>query len=871
MLAASPGLARHLRWRYNRDRQREGDRSWSTPNIIDLNVWLETCWEHSLISGGATGRQYLLNGAQFLRSVELITDGCDVADIPNPSRSARRLLGRSWKLMREWGIGTNDLEAASGGPDSGYFAGWAKIYEEACRERNWVDAATLPGRLLPELSDASIPLADNYVLAGFERMTWSQRRLFDVLRDLGRLSGRLATAREAQPPAARGFSAEDAHQERRCAAYWARARLMSQPDALVGVMVPDLHRQAADYRRCFLDAFDPLWRERDGTEFPVSVDDGGRLGDTGFVQTALLMLRIPEGQLDYRELGQLLRSPYLRGGVSEAPARARCDLAVREDRMQQIDLRGLCRRKFDDRPDQFLGALERILDQGEQTRGRREPSAWIPVVEALSKEIGLGKGRELGADETRAQDAWQAGLEQFATLAEVTGPVTFRDARALLAEVAAERRFRYGVRADGVQIMTPWDADGHEFDAVWISGMSSAVWPPLARPTQLIPMSLQRDRGVPEALPDVYRAQALATIDRLLTGAPDVVASWAARDGEEEQVATPRVAALRPLEVVPGSDADAYDYRQVMVLGARPTVCPDPAPRLADDERARGGTRLANMQSACPARAFFELRLGARELRSPPFAPDALARGNLLHDAAEYLYRDLRERGGPSGVDDAELTGLLDGAIDRSLDRHVPRGHPLRDSLIGNERRRLSRILRNLVHEDRERGEFAIVELEDRHTFDVGGLSLNVRFDRVDAAPDGARLVIDYKTGTRFSIRKCEGDRPLELQLPMYAAYGNADGIALCWLHSERVRVDAIATESFHELVSSRDSAHRHDRESWSKLKGHWRNVLDGLVAEFSAGDCRIDLEQDRMAGGQFAMLTRRWDIPSLASWGDDE
>jgi RecB family exonuclease len=265
------------------------------------------------------------------------------------------------------------------------------------------------------------------------------------------------------------------------------------------------------------------------------------------------------------------------------------------------------------------------------------------------------------------------------------------------------------------------------------------------------------------------------------------------------------------------------------------------------------------------------LRLGARELRSPPFAPDALARGNLLHDAAEYLYRDLRERGGPSRVGDTELKGILTAAIDKSLDRHVPQRHPLRDSLIGNERSRLSRILRNLVDYDRERGEFTIVELEDRHTFDVGGLSLNVRFDRVDAAPDGARLVIDYKTGARFSIRKCEGDRPLELQLPMYAAYGDADGIALYWLHSERVRLDAIVSESAQELVTSRERAIKHDRESWSQLKAHWRAVLEGLVAEFRAGDCRIDLEQDRMAGGQFAMLTRRWEMPSLAPDGNEE
>ncbi|NND35794.1 MAG: hypothetical protein HKN81_01555, partial [Gammaproteobacteria bacterium] len=75
--------------------------------------------------------------------------------------------------------------------------------------------------------------------------------------------------------------------------------------------------------------------------------------------------------------------------------------------------------------------------------------------------------------------------------------------------------------------------------------------------------------------------------------------------------------------------------------------------------------------------------------------------------------------------------------------------------------------------------------------------------------------------------------------------------------------------ESFHELIASRDR--KYDRESWSKLKEHWRAVLEGLAAEFTAGDCRIDLQQDRMAVGQFAMLTRRWELPSLPTGGDEE
>ena len=619
------------------------------------------------------------------------------------------------------------------------------------------------------------------------------------------------------------------------------------------------------YRRAFLDAFDPLWRQRDGAEFPLGIDDGATLADAGYVHTALLLLRVPDGVMNYRDFGQLLRSPYL-GDDSEAAARARLDLRIRDGRMQDVDLRGLCRRNRDGQPEAFLAGLQRMLDAAAPLSTAREPAAWLPVIEALLKSTGFGQGRTLGRDDERARDAWTMLLEQFGTLGEVVGAIRFDQARRILADNARDRRLRSAVRPGGVQIMSPWETAGHVFDAVWLCGMTSAAWPPAARPSPLIPLNVQRARGVPDANPELFRAQALAAVDRLVEQSRESVVSWPRRVGEQEQVASPRIAGLRPVESRAAEATEAgTDYRQAHLADAVVADDADVAPPLQPGERARGGARLVDLQSACPARAFFELRLGAREMRAPPYALDAAARGTLLHDAAEHLYAALREAGGPASVGAADLQPLIAAAIEHTLDKNIPRRHPLGATLRENESRRQALILENLVEFDRCRGAFRIAELEGEHEITVGGLHLHVRFDRVDEVADGARLVIDYKTGARFSISKCRGERPLQLQLPLYAAYGSAAGIGLCWLHSERVRMDAIA---MHDFGMSFDGAARKyllDDAGWAALVTEWRETIESLAAEFAAGDARIDLEQERLASGQFAMLTRRWDIDHFA------
>jgi ATP-dependent helicase/DNAse subunit B len=71
-----------------------------------------------------------------------------------------------------------------------------------------------------------------------------------------------------------------------------------------------------------------------------------------------------------------------------------------------------------------------------------------------------------------------------------------------------------------------------------------------------------------------------------------------------------------------------------------------------------------------------------------------------------------------------------------------------------------------------ERGPFTVLERELEQQIPIGPLTLDVRFDRIDAvqSDDASGFVlVDYKSGRGGHPSAWQDDRPLDPQLPLYA------------------------------------------------------------------------------------------------------
>jgi hypothetical protein len=140
---------------------------------------------------------------------------------------------------------------------------------------------------------------------------------------------------------------------------------------------------------------------------------------------------------------------------------------------------------------------------------------------------------------------------------------------------------------------------------------------------------------------------------------------------------------------------------------------------------------------------------------------------------------------------------------------------------------------------ERGRAPFAVQGLEQRETLRRAGVEFSLRIDRIDRLPDGARVLIDYKSG--LAAVDWRGERPDRAQLPIYALVHGEGLVAVAY-----AQVNAAECRFVGE--SERDGLFRHEGKktslegagSFARLLEVWSARIDRLAGEFAAGHAMV-------------------------------
>ncbi len=851
LITATTRQARHWRWRFNVRQETKGLQSWPAPAVYSLTNWLEQAWEASLVAGGVAGAQGLLSPLQ----AQLLWRQVIGADSQHHEISASAgtlgLVQRARSTTLDWGISTRSLRAAATTADSLAFARWSLNFESALRDGGWVDTALLPARIAQDIGAGAIAVPPVVHHCGFAEINPQVQRLFQALQDAScevregpdRLTGTpiSATAYQSreQEFAALGEYLADLYQQ--------------NPGSIMGLVLPNAQSIDPALRHDLLDQLAPGWCNGLSGGLPVTMPRGRSLKSSGVVHSALLILQLVRGRMDYQSFGQLLRSPYIGGAGTEADGRARLDLRLRRDSQRDIFLGDVLVLRDSPAPifAQQLTAARRLI-QGAKTS--RDPMDWVPWIDEVLRCFDWPAGRELCAEEQLAVQSWQRLVDRFATAGVISGRISPFTMLGLLQNLAAGQEFQSQTRANGVQVLSPQEAVGHHCDAIWIAGMSSEAWPPPPVPDPLLPLAVQRRVGIAAADPQAHQLWASELMARLFASAESVRVSYARQEDQCWRTPSPCLHGVcieegRPAQ--PSTQSSAWFWPSALE-----TVTDDKPPPLADGEKVRGGSRLLQLQALCPARAFFELRLGAEELFVPILGINARIRGEIVHRAAQDLYETLREQ--DLAPANPQASQQIAAAVTKALHKLRRSGHTLMHVLCDLEEKRITKQLSELLRLEARRPSFSVVATEAPLSLELGPLKINLRLDRLDQIDTGDRLVIDYKTGTKFSRNVWLGPRISEPQLPLYAIASSVSGVALLYINAQNTEFRGVSTESF-EIpgVLAVEKFTGGQFSNWESLCESWRTDLSALAEEFALGICSIDTADINLATGQFAPLTR--------------
>lgn len=875
LLASSPAavcvvtsnrrLARSLGAEFDRYQTELSRTVWETPQILPYTAFVATLYDSAQHDPDLPSMPTPLTAAQERALWEAVVSDSELGMLSSAAGAA--LAANAWALAHQWNV-ASQMRRYTAVADTRVFINWAGEYYRRVEAVRATDHARLPDIVRDHVEAGTLPIPARVVLVGLDETTPQQQQLFDALLTRGTSCERFEPAQHAAKP--RRAVCLDEHDENEKVADWVAQRLTVDPGVCIGIVVPQL----AARQRALTAALDAvLVPDRllaPASTRPYTVSLGGALSDVALIAFYLRSIRLALGSVAFEDASAMLRSPYIAGAPEERDARDLMDAQLRQRCQRSVDLERIFEavqasaRECGVDVAQLLAGLRALSVWRRQhaTRSRR-PSEWASAFAQALQSISASSASglivteaALDSNECQALARWQELLVEFAALDRTVGRIGAAAALGQLEQIAQDTIFQPEGGAPPVQLLGVLEANALTFDHVWIMGLTADAWPPPSEPDPLLPIELQRAAGMPGASATATLERARRQLQRLLQSAPEVIVSHATVDMDRQVAPSPMIAALDEW-IAPPRAARLIDAMEPAAL----TVTRDAvAPSWRAATPLRGGAAILQNQAACPFRAFAIHRLSARAIESPHDGFDYRERGQLVHDTLAAFWTALPEptRDALAATPGPQRRELLRAAADAAQGRLQRRRGTFSAALTELESARLVRVIEQWLHyEIATRPAFSVVAIEDARTMQVGPLTVTGRLDRVDETPNGARIVIDYKTGGTKNPGWLEA-RPDEPQLPLYltAAEPAAQAIALARVRTGDVGFSALAADP--DLLPGRSNLQwKGQHPSWGALVDHWSNVLERLAIQFAAGEAAVDPKR-------LPQTCRYCDLPTL-------
>jgi probable DNA repair protein len=715
--------------------------------------------------------------------------------------------------------------------DAGAFSRWLTAFDDACVKGSFLCASRIPLELTPILqrsSDQRPPI----LLLGFDRLLPVHKSLFDAWGTWQHL--------EAGPKASdlHHYTTRDEDSEVAACATWCTQQIAFKPDARLLVIMQDIADRRGEIERAFLRT------GQAGTSPHFEFSLGVPLVRIPLARAVLLFLRWLDGSLTETELDWLIASGYLTPDAAE--------LLALQRHMRALRRRNLARPEWT--LDAFLGSgslppawtgraaqSARLLSAA---KGRlRAPLDWAGLVPDFLGAIGLRFAHAFSSTQFQIWQRLEYALDLAASLGFDGRRIAWADFLSSLERVLESTLFAPESADAPIQIVGPEESAGLTADGIWFLGADEDAWPANGSAHPLLPLSLQREFGMPHASPRHDADLATSITHRIITSAATVQFSYPSMREEAE---------ARPSRIVALQAGSARPLPAELIPRRRPVPLAVP---FDDTLRvpfstgtAVGGSALLTDQSQCAFKGFATARLGAKPWEPAEFGLSASQRGLLLHEVMHAIWagppdgfrtlQDLLSCSDRSAFVAMHVDRALQSKLNDEIRRRMPRPY------LALEATRLTRVVNEWLDYEATRHPFTVVQTESAATVSIAGLSLALRLDRADLLNDGSLLVIDYKTGN-VNPRDWDLPRPDDLQLPLYAGFAcetQPGGLVFAKLRTGRFEFAGRAADANATLLSGLSGVNTLvKRPLTADQLEDWRVYIEKLARDFLAGRADLD------------------------------
>ena len=878
ILCSTPRLAVSLQQHHQREQLEKGLTQWSPLNTMTPSQWLKAWMEEVVMLGQLPLEEGLMSelttleeGILWERAIQESLKGVEAKELFDTAGLASAAMEAN-RYMVEWKIAVSGAHATE---ETRQFLVWRERFHALCQERRKLEPVSFFKRAIEIIASGKGELPEQIEFAGFDVIPPHLEALQAALksRDV-KVTTKTLTLDTPQP--AQHIVLTDQDAECRAAVAWAKDQLDQNPQARIAIVVPELPALRSKLASLLDDALEPevnrpaLAESQRAYDFSI----GPALSAQAIINTALNLLRLVypyEGRQDspvfQGDIAYLLHSPYWSKGITEADGRARLDAELRKTLSLSFKLSQLQRsveklaqgERALELP-ALRSTLKSLLALRGQSKALSLPSAWAERFQSALTELDWPGERTLSSVEYQAKKSFERLLGELARLDPLLGKIDVQQAIRHLTKMCQAKIFQpESKNITSLQVMGMMEAAAAPLTAIWVMGMNDHVWPPAAKPNPLIPVGLQCDYGTPNASSEVQTKFAQRIHERLMMSAEQVIFSSAKQDGD-------RVLRVSPLmEKIASSSHDAARAETLgeALAGMMPAEVGDrgwdwvedhQAPVVGEGEHVSGGTGLLKAQAVCPAWAFYQYRLYARELKEPVDGLDAMDRGTLVHHVLELFWRDrnseiLKET--PEA-----LQRILEAIADEVLLKfNAEHDDVFSESFVALEKERLVKLVMMWLDTyEKDRPAFKVAACEAERTLEIEGVSIKLVVDRIDELEDGRQLIMDYKTGNAVNFKNWGEEIITEPQLPIYAAFAlEGQGVAgVCFAKVKWDKPGFAGILAEPKLIKGpygyteargRKIFSEEQFPSWTSIISYWHDNISATVLSLKAGDAKVQVQ----------------------------
>jgi ATP-dependent helicase/nuclease subunit B len=822
-------LAAEWHKHYAHYQQAQGKLSYPTPCIVNLTVWMNTLFEHVILSGVEHTPQLLNTTLAHYLWESIVQSTTDETPLLQPSRTAQ-LLQSAYTTLKQWQISLND-PALTPTIEDEKANQWMQRYKTLCEQNTWLDQADLPDWLMQHESHLIPHLPTAFMLIGFNELTPQQTHFIQCIKQY---------AKEHSPPLftnqapCQRLALATEKEEWETVARFVKQWQHQHPNARFGMVVPDLENKRDRIANLFKHYFN---------EADFNISAGKRLSDYPVIQAALQFLNYHHGNVNSDEFTALMNTPFLASSEKEQCGRARLDFIRREHNIIACNLKYLTRQQESWFQEQ-APILHKHLTAYYKTLAaypKQGLSRWGECFNDLLTCLGWPGERILNSEEYQVVQAWLNVLAELAQLDVVAGELSFSEALHCLTLIAHQTVFQAKTPEAPLQILGVLEAAGLPFDALWVTGLDHLSWPPPAKPNPFIPKALQREKNMPHATALRELAYCQHMMQQFQTSAPWVTFSYAKIKDTTERDACGLIKAYPEIST---NDLTLAPLAQAEHISTPLESLHDDTGPALTTTKLSGGINVIKLQAHCPFKAFAEARLDAKPLNEPLPGLSAKDRGILLHSALESIWQKLQTQANLMALSEAELDAALQEAIQLAFNStHLP--FSPNSHYLQLEKQRMQTVMKEWLLLEKQRPPFHVLTHEKSVSLALGEMTLSARIDRIDDLGHGKKLIIDYKTGSHNQPSAWFDERPDQPQLPLYALLDkdNTTGITFAEVATGRCKFKGVSDDDLHiaGITAFADVKHDHKQASFQAQCEHWEMNMTALAKQFASGHAAID------------------------------